>query len=560
MTNAMPARRVPLVLAPVSLAIVAALAPAPVHAGCAPAARALIAEVFYDAIGDDTGHEFVELYDPLDVPVSLAGVRLEAGDGAAPGRWSLRWTGAAGDTIRPRARFVIGGALVQPAPDALVTLDLQNGPDAVRLVWPDGVIEVVGYGALAAPEYFCGAPAADVESGRSLTRLPDDADLGSNALDFQAASPTPGRANQPAIDLAMVTGSLGIPVVRPANGASVTLHGRVLNRGRQATTAATITPGWRVEDQIVWIAPQPLPAQAPGDTIEFELETGALPEGRVTLLARAALAGDEDPDDDLDSLHVRVGTPPLALAEIQFHPLDDAGEWVELIAWNRAPASAAGYLLSDRTGTTAVAAGGRVLEPGERVVLAQHRAEFLARHPALDSSRVLEAAPWPSLNNTNGADGVADQVTLAEPDGTPCDRFAYSASGVPPDVPVERVDETHWSAGSPGGTPLAPPRAPPTLVRRFEAHPAHIVAGTTRAQLAWQVPWPWCTLSVRAFDLAGRDAGLVLPRAERPGHAEADWDPSPLPAGVYLLVLVAEPETGAGLDATAAIRIVKRIP
>jgi hypothetical protein len=548
------------------LAILAFGAPtrsAPAHAGCAPAAHALIAEVLYDAIGDDTGREFVELYDPLEIPVPLAGLRLEAGDGAGPGRWSLRWTGVPGDTIRPHARFVIGGALVVPAPDALATLDLQNGPDAVRLVWPDGTIEVVGYGGLAEPEYFCGAPAADVESGQSLTRVPDDADLGSNALDFRAAIPTPGRANQPALDLGVVSRSLATSVARPAHGEPVTIRGRLANRGRVATTtgAARVTAGWRVGGGTVWVISAPLRPLAPGDTTDYQLTPGVLPDGKVTLLARIELAGDEDPDDDLDSLRVRAGPSPLSLTEIQFHPADDAGEWVELVAWDRSPVDPNHYTLADRTGTTATASGGRVVEPGERIVFAQHRERLLVAHPALDTTRVLIAAPWPSLNNTNAADGIADVVTLAEPDGTSCDEVAYSAAGVPADVPVERVDDTHWGAGVPGGTPLEPPRAPPALVGRFEAHPARIVAGETRGHLAWQVPWSWCSLTVRAFDLAGRDAGIALPRAERSGHAETEWDPSMLPPGVYLLVLEAEAESGGGaVSATTAIRIVRRVP
>ena len=32
-----------------------------VAATCAPPGRAIVTEVYYDAIGDDTGHEFVEL-------------------------------------------------------------------------------------------------------------------------------------------------------------------------------------------------------------------------------------------------------------------------------------------------------------------------------------------------------------------------------------------------------------------------------------------------------------------------------------------------------------------
>src|SRR5437867_72130 len=154
-------------------------------APCAAGDRPIVAEVLYDATGDDTGYEFVELYNPSDAPYPLAGLRLEAGDGAGPGRWTLRWTGGVADTIGPRGRFVIGGALVVPAPNVVVSLDLQNGPDAVRIVWPDAVTEVVGYGAQAYPEYACGEPAPDVPSGQSLARIPDGANLGSNALDFR---------------------------------------------------------------------------------------------------------------------------------------------------------------------------------------------------------------------------------------------------------------------------------------------------------------------------------------------------------------------------------------
>src|SRR5215468_9013704 len=151
----------------------AAATPGPPPAACSRMDRPIVAEVFYDATGDDTGHEFVELLNPVGAPCSLAGLRLEAGDGAATGRWTLRWTGTAADSIAGAGRFVIGGALVEPPPNATVALDLQNGPDAVRLVWPDGVIEVVGYGALADAEYFCGEPAVDAPSAQSLARVPD---------------------------------------------------------------------------------------------------------------------------------------------------------------------------------------------------------------------------------------------------------------------------------------------------------------------------------------------------------------------------------------------------
>src|SRR5882672_12080740 len=121
---------------------------------CAPAMHPIVSEVYYDAPGVDTGYEFVEIWNPGDAPVSLAGLRIEAGDGAGPGRWTLKWTGLAVDSVAPHGRFVLGGSLVVPVADRVITLDLQNGPDALRLVWPDGATEVVGWGELDFPEYF----------------------------------------------------------------------------------------------------------------------------------------------------------------------------------------------------------------------------------------------------------------------------------------------------------------------------------------------------------------------------------------------------------------------
>ena len=178
-----------------SLVVVAALS-------CAPAERPSVSEIYYDGPGDDTGQEFVELWNDSDSTRLLTGLKIQSGDGAGPGRWTTRWTGGPADVVKPHARFVIGGAAVSPRPDVVLTLDLQNGPDGLRLLWPDGATEVVGWGALEFPEYYCGAPAPDVTGGQALARIPDRAATGSNAGDFRPAEPSPGFANQRTVDAA----------------------------------------------------------------------------------------------------------------------------------------------------------------------------------------------------------------------------------------------------------------------------------------------------------------------------------------------------------------------
>ncbi|MBI1797501.1 MAG: hypothetical protein HYR74_10670 [Candidatus Eisenbacteria bacterium] len=534
-----------------------AIAP-PVLALCAPPSRPILAEVLYDAVGDDTGYEFVELFNPAAQPYPLAGLILEAGDGAGPGRWTRRWTGAAGDTIRAGGRFVIGGARVVPPPDALVQLDLQNGPDAVRLVWPDGAIEVLGYGALAYPEYSCGAPAADVAAGQSLARVPDASDLGSNALDFRAATPSPGTANHPDRDAAMREGSLALDPEQPDAGASAALTGAVINRGADPIAAGelelivTDAGAAPIADRRIDVA------IAAGDTAAFRIALPALDAGARVLRVRAALAGDEAPADDADSLRVRIGPGPLVVTEIQFHPVNGEGEWVEVRNRDAGDVAIAAFTLSDRRGVPGAPFGGRdPLARESLAVLAQDRAALLTRFPALDSTRVWQVKPWGSLNNANDSAGVADIVIVRERDGTPCARVPYSASGIPAGVPIERRDDDTWGASSdPSGTPLAPPRTLPPLAGRFVVNPRRLRGAAAPATIAWSLPWPRARIAVDLYDLDGRHVAQVLGETAVAARGTRAWTSADLPAGLYLMVMLARAEDGGGtVTATEALRV-----
>jgi len=537
---------------------------------CAPPAHPLIAEVFYDAIGDDTGFEFVELFNPTPAPVPLAGARLEAGDGAGPDRWTLRWLGAALDTIAPGARFVIGGVYVAPPADAVVQLDLQNGPDAVRMVWADGASEVVGYGAHTSAEYSCGAAAPDVPSGLSLARTPDGSDLGSNAQDFAAAAPSPGAANRPGRDAAVVAGTLTLEPGQPAPDAPARVTGVVANRGAEPIAER------EVELHVTEAEPlgeRPLGSAfferpiAPGDTAQVAVPLPGLPAGKRVLRLSARLAGDASAANDADSLLVRVGPGPLEITEIQFHPAQGEGEWVEVRNRGDAPLALADFTLADRRGAPGLPAeGSGPLAAESLAVLAQDRQALLARFPALDGARVWEARPWSSLNNSDDSTGVADVVTLGERDGTPCERVPYSASGVPSGVPLERRADGAWSpAIDPLGGPLAPPRALPPLATRFVVSPRRLGArgagGAAVASIGWDLPWPRGRIVVELYDLAGRRVAEVLPETAVPSRGERPWSAVGVAPGLYLLALLARADGGGGsLTATQPVRIEGSVP
>jgi hypothetical protein len=533
-----------------------------VHLGssCAPPGRPLIAEILYDSVGDDSGHEFVELFNPGEAPLPLAGVRLEAGDGSGPNRWTLRWTGGARDTIAARGRFVVGGAQVIPAPHAIATLDLQNGPDALRLVFPDGASTVVGYGALELAEYACGEPAVDVPGGQSLARVPDDSDQGSNALDFRPAAPSPGAANQTARDVGIVPGTVALHPQQLEPGAPALLGLSVMNLGLEPIAPLALAIEAHASGDfghLPLIDARNDREISPGDTVALEFGTAPLLEGRQRIECRLLVAGDERPANDLDSLWIRVGPGPLEITEIQFHPAHDEGEWVEIRNRSREALALDAFTLSDRGGTRGKIRGGVPVPPESLAVLAQDRAALLARFPALDSTRVWQPSPWASLNNSNDASGTADGVVLREADGVPCARYDYSASGVPAGIPIERNASGVWEPSSdPMGSPLRPPRALADLAGRFEVSPRRIGGASHGTRLSWSLPWPRARVGAELYAFSGSRVGAVLNESVLPGRGEREWNATGIGPGIYVLVFQARPENGGeGLQISRVIRV-----
>ncbi|HET6349717.1 MAG TPA: lamin tail domain-containing protein, partial [Candidatus Krumholzibacteria bacterium] len=155
----------------------------------------VINELYYDHPGTDTGHEFVELFNAGASPADISDAAIEFHNGTGS-TWSLVWRAPPGTVLAPDGLYVVGGELVVPLPDAVITYSLQNGPDAIRLVNADGgVLDTVGYGGLDDPDFVETRGADAVPAGKSIARALDGVDSNNNQIDFVAASPTPGRHN-----------------------------------------------------------------------------------------------------------------------------------------------------------------------------------------------------------------------------------------------------------------------------------------------------------------------------------------------------------------------------
>jgi len=195
-------------------------------------------------------------------------------------------------------------------------------------------------------------------------------------------------------------------------------------------------------------------------------------------------------------------------------------------------------------------------------VLAQAPAALIAAYPGLDTTRIVAVEPWPSLNNRDEADGIADALELIDSDGLPVDHASYSAAGVPAGVPVDRGDDGRWRAAlDPAGSPLAAPRAPAAIRGAFALLRARLGPGQQTARVAWDLPWREARIRIDAYDLAGERAGLLLGDTAVAARGERDLAAGELGPGLYVLVLEARAETGGGsLRATQTLRVAGSAP
>lgn len=537
-------------------------------------------EVLYDPAGADAGFHFVELINRSGLAVSLAGWRLEAGDGAGPERWRTVWSGGAGDVVAPGARFVVGEGRVLPAPDRMVPFDLENGPDAVRLSAPDGTRDVLGWGALTFASYFEGRPAPDVAAGFALARLPDGADSDDNAADWAAVSPpTPGQANLPERDVAVVRAALEAERGEP--GDVVTARATILNRGASSLAAGEAEARlWAaplaraLAGGLEPLRPDSLVARAvlaelePADSALVVLSFAPPGAGPWQVTVAATTLDDGLPANDRLGLVVQVGPGELLFSEIAAAPAEGP-EWVEV--WNGSGAEVAldGWTLEDAGGrrgrVTVGAQGGAYSVLAESLaVLTADPAALTALHPALAGRRVVACAPWPSLNNDppSGAPAgtPADRLVLRAPDGRASDAL---------DLPPSAADRTrerrspsratrepsNWSDSAVrGGTPgraNSVAGGPPGPGVALAVAPAHRPHGSREPMLVtWRTGFERARVTIAIYDVRGRRVRLLLDEPEAPGAAGAAWDGADdagraAPPGLYVVGLEARPFGGA---------------
>lgn len=164
-----------------------------------PACEGLrINELDYEQLGADEG-EFIEVLNTLPCEASLASVVLElvnGGDGKVYTRYDLSQVAS---SLPGNGRLVLGDEAIvaglgpQVAHALLNGSGLQNGPDGVRLLRGEQLLDSLAYEATFG-DFGASAAPAD-EAAQALGRCPDGFDSGDSSVDFRLLVPTPGAPN-----------------------------------------------------------------------------------------------------------------------------------------------------------------------------------------------------------------------------------------------------------------------------------------------------------------------------------------------------------------------------
>lgn len=372
------------------------------HLSQAEARDLVVNEVLYDPPGSDANAEYVELFNPGDVALSLDGLELWFLNAGIDGR--RVWVALPGLEVPSRGFFLIGEADVDGA-DVVTSLDLQNGPDALHLVREGVVVDAVAWGDEAAVGGE-GRAAPDATSS-SIGRVPDGQDTDDNARDFRALDrATPGEVNLAANWFDPIPATVDPPW--RADPGELRWSPRWIARGWSPSQSA----GVEIEGK-----PWTLEADA-GDTVAIDLHF-TLDVGNHVFVH----SGAPEPART-ESTRVRVGPVAVRLTEIQPRPAPGEPEWVELFNAGPDAVHLAGWALGDATSAREMGVVGS-LPPGARWIVTADPVAWAAVY-GTGAFVVRPEGGWSTLNDGRAGDPLpADAVRLFDAEGRLVDRASY---------------------------------------------------------------------------------------------------------------------------------------
>ena len=416
-----------------------------------------INEILYDPAGGDTGHEWIELYNPGIEAVQLVG-------------WQIQKAGSVFETcftfpaftLYPSQYILIGESQVTDA-DLIGELAFQNGgtaTDGVRILSAVGdTVDTILYdspnsnglpGDAHQPGIYF---AVDVSSGHTLIRYPNGHDTDNCEQDYyECEYPTPGAPNEMPQDV--IIQNVVIQPEHPDSTDMTSIFFSAYNNSDIRIQPDSCSYKVFVSENLVLegVIQDEIPSH---HTHQIQGEIGIFPNGLYEYYVELNLSSDTTPSNNTNESSFLVGKSPVIINEIMYMPGTPNVEWVELFNNSEATYSVMNWHIRDATSGWNTAITQMTIEPYSYLVLTEDTSavkDFYGYDIAL-----AQTNDWASLNNTS-----SDEVYISDKYFTHLDSMSYDPNefSCPYNYSLERINPyeevaQNWgvSVDSLGATP-----------------------------------------------------------------------------------------------------------
>lgn len=399
----------------------------------------VINEVFYNSEGNDTGNEWLELYNNGDTEIDLSGWLIEKA-----GKQFIQIYTFPDFFIRSRSYLVIGESEVESA-HIFTSLAFGNGgshTDGIRLRDKDGeIIDTILYSEPNTNNLIGDSGdtsvCENVTAGHSLARVKDGVDSNDSSDWYEAIYTTPGSSNiekrRATIDsVELYNNELALEVFTVIRNLSTQevdkgeLILKILYNGELKTS-------------------EEVSSILGGEVVSYCYNVNKEHVESAELKIELCTNSDIDIVDNLWIEWINPVDKPVVISEVMYNSNSSMGEWIELMVKK----SIVDYDLTimDESGRKAdcLLSG----YPGDFIVIAENSLGLLKHYSQIDSAKVYSSDGWASFNNTG------DKISIYH-DGKRVDFLEYCGGDADKDQSIEYNFAYHqWQASkSPlGATP-----------------------------------------------------------------------------------------------------------
>lgn len=420
--------------------------------GFLSASNVVINEVLYDAEGNDSGNEWIELYNAGTDSVNLSGWSIQKASSEFQNVYSFN----EGIFLDANSYLLLGGEFVSGT-DITANISFYNSSGssvAIRLISGDSLYtDTVIYGSpntnnlpddvtIPATNF---APDVDMNSGHVLARKVNGEDTDNCAEDwFESEFPTPGEANIYPLDLALSD----CKIEQQSNTYFLT----VLISNLSTMSVDNGVSNLEIFVDNSYFDKFILPAIAGEDSIEYTIDLGQFTTGYYVAEITLNCMLDLELENNFQQTSLLAGASPLILNEVMYNPVDNRQEWIEIYNRTNVDNFVDNFMIIDKAANEILFSG--KIEAKDFVVICQYPDLLLQAYPEIDGDKIIKTSGWAGLNNAD------ESLQLTDKFYTQFDSLYYEGSECEAGISLERQNpysdnEIQWlaSEADSGATP-----------------------------------------------------------------------------------------------------------